>query len=358
MIGQGRHESQPSCPQRIVYYTGSTALVEGQAVFYDLDYVGTEDTGQAAADPYGRRGKTVVSATTSDNVMFAGVCDSDYRAQSHEQPILINEPGGWCKVAVNAATTMGTTYMTAICSSSAAIAGRFGHPGLIGRGTALAHQTLASATTAPLIASFGGTHTVNGTALTGTGFETSDQEVAAGDKVLILAGKTGVTIGEYTVSSVTNNTTIVLTSSASTSSLNCIFVIYRANPKVLAYLYDGEESHGVEYVWPQDGATRFMVGGTSLLAGGVTPDGNPTLAMPDGVYPDQRKKFALLAGLTGATTFIISDTSDNIGEFDGTVAGTYTFTTAEAGGIQLRWVELPGGTGIWGPTAMVEVTVA
>ena len=222
-----------------VFFTGTGALEKGIGVCYDFDY-------GVAADSEARRYTYVElpSVSNGNNNHFAGVTTEAYPANPAGQMISISLPGGVAWIASSVNTTAGETILT--CSASAVDAGRFGLRGFMGRGSARANQTK----TCQLTGETDGTGSVNATAFTGVGFVTGG--VAAGDKVVIYAGADGITLGTYTVASVTNATTLVLTASASAGALVCSYYIIRANPLVMAYLLDGPESGLCEWVSPVD----------------------------------------------------------------------------------------------------------
>ena len=349
MIGQARHSRQASCPQRDIYFTGTNSLVEGQALFYDLDYTDTE-AGGLITDPFGKRGKVGVQSTLTDSALFAGVSTANYPVNSHGQIIRINEPPGVCLVAHNMPTVANSTRMTAIRSSSAPIAGRFGHAGLPGRGTALALQTKTSSTSAPLVY---GTAGITNVTLNDDSATFSTSGVKAGDTVLLLAGTVpgivGISIVDYVVSSVIDETNLTLTTSPSSgygSSLPSGYVIYRNSPMVLAYLFEGQESNGLEYVLPESGAIDISASGATVFVGGHTPSANATADIADGSFTGQRRLFTMSAAL-GTWETVLSPTSSNALKLDGSGATSFTMGDGAGDALLLEWLGAVDGTGMW-----------
>lgn len=302
------HESEARCKVRRVFFSGSTAVALGQGLCYNRDY-GT------AATAEGRRDKYVEFPSTTNNMWFAGVAAYDYGAVTGGQWIEINEPGSVCQIAVGANTTVAATRLTATVFGTGIGAGRFVKQGLPGRGTALALQTGA---TNILASDYTATATLDATGLilTDSGATFVTKGVAAGDKVVLLAGEDDntneTTPGVYTVSSVSSETALVLTSAAANGgTMECSYYIISGNPTVLAYLYDGEESGLVEFVQPTTGASACMVGGTSYLHGGTNPGADSTFALAAGTIEGQKKYFYLLASYS-SNDFVISPAGGGI----------------------------------------------
>jgi hypothetical protein len=116
-----------------VWFEGSTALVEGQAVCYNYDY-GTAE----AAD--GRRCNRVELPSQSNARYFAGVAARAYSASTGGQFIEINGPGSWCNIHAKADCTLGTGSLTFDITSS--YQGFFRYEGLDGEGSADILQTV------------------------------------------------------------------------------------------------------------------------------------------------------------------------------------------------------------------------
>lgn len=317
-----------------VWFTGTTALKQGQLVCYDRDY-GT------AADADGTRDNYVEIASTSNNYNVAGVCAQDYAANPGGQMIEIYEPGSVCMISTLIATTVNATKLTALVGVSG-VSGRFGAAAYGGRGTARALQTVAAissstdTTPGPIGSSLDGSATW--TAATRTLTKTSAfTNAAAGDKVIVVgavvsASTTVGTMGEYTVESVTSANAVVLTTSIMASDGTASFYLVRGNPAVLALLEDGEESGLQEWITPYtDGsgttAVPSMVGGYTNIFGGFTlATGNAIDTLANGTFIGQKKGWKLLGALT-TSDYVVTVTE---GEgFDGTTdMDTLTFDGA------------------------------
>ncbi len=221
---------------RRVFHTGTTAILKGIGVAYDMDR-GT------AADVEGERGNFVEAISTTNHREFAGVTIQAYAANAAGQMITICEPGGICEVAVCRDTTVNVTRLGCIASSIG-----IGHftsdAGFVGRGGAIALQTQASGS---LAEDFDDVATI-GTdkiTLTDAGGDYVNAAVAAGDIVYIFGGEddgtTTIVPIETTVASVTSATVLILTDAAqdvvTTSSIVFYSIISATNrPMCLAYL--------------------------------------------------------------------------------------------------------------------------
>ena len=313
---------------KLVWFSGSTALVEGQGLCYDRDYV-TTATDQTATDPWGFRDKIVALPGTTTNMAFAGVATAAHAAVTGGQWIEIYEPKSICNVSTGSDTTINATHLW--CGISGA-AGRFRTDGGVGlgRGAALALETNASGN---LGESLDGSATVATVTVTKTGLFAS---AAAGDKVIILASSTaagaaGATAGEYTISSVTSNDVAVLTASAGTGDIACYVI--SGNPVVMCKLLDGEETGLVEWINMLDNdASASMVGGCTHIMGGVTLDnGDCTHTLADGTATGQKKGFSLHGALTTqdylitVTSGIRQDGSTGLGSIEMDADGDYAF---------------------------------
>jgi len=91
--------------QAVVWFEGSTALVEGQGVCYNWDY------GTAANNTPDRLNRVEVP-TILNAPYFAGVADKAYSAVTGGQLIKINLPGSCCNIASFASTTIGVGRLT------------------------------------------------------------------------------------------------------------------------------------------------------------------------------------------------------------------------------------------------------
>lgn len=364
-----RHAKQATRFPKRVFFTASTALQQGMGVCYDRDR-GTAANIDETRDTY------VELPSTSNNLRFAGVAAQSYSARTGGQWITIYEPGSVCQVAVggeNSTITVDSTIRT--CSASSADAGRFTFSGLPGRGTALCLQTLATGSTGVQVVAGedDGTGALDsaGTTLTGTGFGTGTSIVKPLDRVFIYAGENdgtnAITAGEYVVSSVTNNTTLVLTAAASDGgTMQCSYYVIRNNPTCLAYLFDGQESGLQEWISPVDNtAAQSMVGGTSYINGGITMGtGTSTSTLADGIAESQRKAFCGMGTLT-TNGYLVTVTSGQIGQFTPTTGepsdalASLTFSAAGHYAV-LEWHGGFGGNtaGVWVAIAGVGATAA
>lgn len=348
------HEAGGRVYPRRVFFSGTGALVKGQGLCYDQDYTSSVD-GEAATDPCERRRTRVELPTTSNNRAFAGVTAYAYAAKASGQWVEIYEPGSVCEVAIGVDTVLDTTILT--CSCSTADAGRFTQPGFMGRGAAVALQTRAGAN-GKLIGETDGSGSINGTTLTiGSGFTASG--IAAGDKVAIVVGhhaSNSVTEAIYTVASVTSDTVIVLTASASDGATSCNWYAYSGNPTALCYLFDGEESGLQEWIAPiDDTASQSMVGGFTNILGGVTVGtGDSTATLADGTWFGGLKGFKLWGALT-TNDYVLTITNGVIANHS--ALGLQTLATGTFDGaldsLVLRW-----GVNEWGVVAGHGVALA
>lgn len=333
---------------RSVWFNGTSALKKGQAVAYNRDY-GT------AANADGRRDREVELLSQSNNLNFAGVAAQDYAANALGQQIAIFEPGSVCEVSTLIATTVNSTRLSAhLSGSNPVINGLFAEGGLAGRGRALALQSVtalasATSTTPGVVAnSTDGSASVDasGTTITDTGAFTY---AAVGDRLIVVGGATTasgaakVTVGEYTVSAVTDANTIVVSSAMAAAASIIHYYLVRGYPTVLALLEDGVESGCAEFVtvWTDGSGTTpitSMVGGWTRLCAGITlgtADAIETLA--DGTFIGQTKLFSLEDDLT-TNDYLLTVTTGK--QLDGSTA----LQTAEFDGVGdellLEWMGL------------------
>lgn len=122
-----------------VWFTGSTALLEGQAVCYDYDY------GTASAYD-GKRTNRVELPSQSNARWFAGVAARNYAASSGGQFVEINAPGSTCNVLSQASTTIGVGRLTFTVGGT--YAGYFKRQGFEGAGSCVPLQTVDRSSTA------------------------------------------------------------------------------------------------------------------------------------------------------------------------------------------------------------------
>lgn len=291
------HVKDQNVIREMVWYEGTDAIMEGEAVSYLIA------TGTATAKD-GKRSAHVNRPTTSTNRAFAGVAARNYPANSGGQFIEINCPGSkGVNIALGADTVLNTGILTFTAGSGTA-GGRFVKGGFEGRGSAWVRQTVtalieSSMTGGWSLATDGVTLTVSST----TG-------LSAGDTVVLLAGEDEgtskkIAAGKYTISSVTDATTLVLSSSAVSATpvaaLTATGYAYTGNPTAQADLLDGAESGGVEFIsLPNAGgdSQSYMTGGVSYVAGGVTLAADAEVELADGTLYGERKGFVCLGTLT------------------------------------------------------------
>lgn len=282
-----------------VWYTGDDAVLIGEAFCYDSDR-GT------AADVDGHRAHYVERPSASNNLRFAGVCVDSKSAVVGGQGIEIAMPGSYCLIAVSIDTVVDTTYLT--CIAGGADAGRFREFGLMGRGSALALQTNTSGNQK---AEDAGAAVLDSTGKIMTVAAGATANVNVGDLVYIYAGEddntNSVTPGKYVVESITNDTTIVLTSAASDgATMQISYYIIRGNPLVMAYLFDGEESGLIQFpVVTAGAATTTMTGGTTSWTGNFTLSSDLTDTLDTAkAYPGMKKRMRLDGALTTGDVLI------------------------------------------------------
>ena len=136
------HEKQSPTFSAWVWFGGSTALEEGQAVCYNYDY------GTATAKD-GRRFNRVELPSTTNAQYFAGVAARKYAAHTGGQLIEIYLPGSVCNIYAKANCTLGTGLLTFDVTSS--YQGYFRYEGLDGEGSAQPMQTVDRSSTAGLV---------------------------------------------------------------------------------------------------------------------------------------------------------------------------------------------------------------
>jgi hypothetical protein len=294
------YQKQANAIIEYVWFEGTDALKEGEAVCYNTNY------GTATARD-GRRCNRVERPSTSNNKAFAGVAARDYPASSVGQLVEINVPGSKSvNIALGADTVIDTGILTFQAGGGSG-AGRFVKAGYAGRGSIVPRQTVtavveASMTGAWSLAVDGKTLTVSDTA-----------GLSAGDTVVLLGGKDegsskAIVPGKYLIASITSGTVLVLATSAvgatPNGALTCTGYAYTGNPKCQADLLEGEESGGVQFVSPPatGGAAvmgTFMSGGVTYVCGGLTVGSAVANgALANGDFFGQRKGFIGLGTLT------------------------------------------------------------
>lgn len=271
-----------------VWYNGTDALYEGEAVCYD-SAAGT------AADRDGKRHNSVVRPTTSTNRTFAGVAVRDYSAKSTGQFVEIAIPGSkGVNIALGANVTLGDKL--AFTAGSGTAGGRFVRDGAVqGRGTARIAQTVTAGVVTASAAG-GMSLNIDGVTLTHT-----SATVLAGDVLVVLSGSNDgadkeIVPGRYVVSSVTSGTVCVLATTPAKDTLTGTGKIHgyiiRGNPKAQGDLLDGSESGGVQFICPSNagGAQGApMIGGLTIVNGGVTLADDATATLADGTTIGERK---------------------------------------------------------------------
>lgn len=290
------HVKQGNIILDVVWYTGTDALKEGEALCFNTDY-GT------ATSFDGRRANYAERPTTSNNMAFAGVVLADHSAQAGGQLVEIACPGSrGVNIALGVDTVLDTGMLTFSVGDGGF--GRFVETGLPGRGSAIPRQTV----TAVLESSMTGTWSLSAAGTTLTMSSTSGLSV--GDTVVLVGGEddgTGVVVpGKYTILTIPGATTVTIASAVDTTAagdLLCTGYAYTGNPKCQADLLTGEESGGVEFLsTPEAGGAAvmtFMVGGTTYICGGVTvASAVANGALAEGLYPGARKCFGGLGTLT------------------------------------------------------------
>ena len=292
-----------------VWFNDSDALNEGEAVCYDTDY------GTATAKD-GRRGNRVERPSRSNNTAFAGVAARDYAARTGGQFIEINVPGSkGVNIALGVDTVIGTGLLTFVAGAAGSHRGRFYTGKYTGRGSAIPRQTV----TAVIEASMAGAWSLATDGVTLTVADTTG--LSAGDTVVFVGSEDegsskAIVPGKYTISSVTNGTVLVLSSSAvgatPVGALTCTGYAYTGNPKCQADLLTGEESGGVEFLSPPNAGSSgmtYMVGGVSYVCGGVTLAADADVDLAQGSIPGEKKAFICLGTMTTNDFTLDLDTS-------------------------------------------------
>ncbi len=136
------YEKQENRIPAWVWFSGTTALAEGQGVCYDWDY-GTP----TAKD--GRRFNRVEVPAILNARYFAGVAARAYSAKSGGQLIEINVPGSVCNILLAKTSVIGAGVVT--CEAGGTYAGYFRLSGFEGEGSAVPLQTVVGTTGSPLV---------------------------------------------------------------------------------------------------------------------------------------------------------------------------------------------------------------
>lgn len=314
-----------------VWYGGTDALKEGEAVCYNTDY------GTATSRDGGRHNRVERPLINESNYAFAGVAARDYPARSTGQFIEIYVPGSkGVNIALAIDTVIDTGMLTFIAGASGSHRGRFYTGKYKGRGSAIPRQTVTAILYADMDATDAWLLSTDGLTISGI---TATTGVAAGDTVMIFGGEddgTGAVVpGKYTVAS-TTATTVVLTSSAvdatAAGTLAVTAAIYTGNPKCQADLLTGDESNGIEFISlpaAGSGGLTYMVGGISYICGGVTLAADADVDLAQGSLPGDKKGFILLGALT-TNDFTIDLVTTGL-QIDGSTALTEVLTIDDAG---------------------------
>jgi len=301
-----------------VWYEGSDALKKGESVCENHDY-GTA----TAADA--RRCNRVERPNLTNARFWKGVAARDYSAKTSGQLIEVYVPGSkGVEIALSVDTVINTGVLTFVAGASGSHRGRFYTGKYLGRGSAVPRQTV----TAVLESSMTGAWSLATDGVTLTVSDTTG--ISAGDTVALVGGEVedgggSIVPGNYTVSSVTDATTLVLTSSAITgtagAALTCTGYAYTGNPRCIADLLDGDESGGVEFISPPNAGVvgqTYMVGGVSYICGGVTLAADVDVTFAQGTRPGETKAFVCLGTLT--TSAFTIDLATNGIRIDGSSA--------------------------------------
>ena len=280
-----------------LWYTGTDALFEGEAVCMDTDY-GT------ATVVDGRRVNYATRPATDNNLAFAGVAAGNYSAKSGGQMIQVNAPGSQgVKVALGVDTVINVGMLTFQVGGGSG-AGRFVKGGYPGRGSIYPRQTVTAVIESDLVGAW--SLATDGVTLT----VTATAGLAAGDTVILLGGEVEsatkyIVAGRYSIASITDATTIVLSSSAVSltpvAAVTCTGYAFNGNPTCQADLLTGEESGGIEFVSPPNAGVvglTHMTGGVSYLCGGVTLAADADITLADGTILGEKKGFVCLGTMT------------------------------------------------------------
>jgi hypothetical protein len=307
---------------RKVFFTGITALVKGQGLCYDRDYA-VPVTG-TAADAEGRRDTFVELPSATNNMWFAGVTLQAYPARVGGQVVTIAIPGSVVEVAVGLNTVVDSTVLT--CAAGGPEPGIFTRQGFLGRGTAVALQTRASAGTGdvPIASSLDGSASVGAAdkTLTKTALFTN---AVVGDKVVILAGMrtssgaAAVTPGVYTIVTRTSADVAVLDVSPCAQISSVAVYVYRATnayPTCLCKLLEGKESglqQTVAAIVSAEVSPAAMAGGTTYIVGTATLGGAGVYTLAAAAGAIEEKQIILVGTLTTNGVAITSAAMDDIG---------------------------------------------
>lgn len=131
------HVKDQFVKRAMVWYEGTDALAEGEAVCYNI-LSGT------ATETDGRRSSHVIRPTAATADAFAGVAARNYPAKTGGQFVEINLPGSRSVIVALSTgnTTIGVTNLVFLYGTGA---GKFVANTAVGQGSALATQTTTGA---------------------------------------------------------------------------------------------------------------------------------------------------------------------------------------------------------------------
>ncbi len=303
MIKSGKVRGQAEVIEKWVLFTAAVSTVydKGTAVCYNRDY-GTD------TDVEGDRDNQVEPPSSSNNHRFAGVLvDSvSFSSVQTEKWVKIYEPGGFAEIALYQDTVVNVGRVSFLHSGGVNTA-RFGQMGFPGRGSAIPMQTVTNS----LENDYDGLGVIDATdMITLTVTDSADFEVGV-SRVLMLAGENDGTAtfapGLYGIASITDATHIVLDSMVadvvSTSTITVSFVVIDGeNPTCLAYLEDGVESGGVDWVSPLNAGQvglAYSPYGKTYIPGIGTLAADCDVTFADGLLFGQRKGFFVIGVIGG-----------------------------------------------------------
>lgn len=147
------HEDQQIHKPERVWYTGSTALLQGVGVCFVPSHSDV-GTGELVTDPWPKRARAVEDPSELNALLFAGIVATPKAAKVGGQWIEILTPGSVCQVRTDQNCTIDTTFLTCLARTDTGAAGavgvfyKFGFPG---RGSAQCLQTVNRSAVAGLV---------------------------------------------------------------------------------------------------------------------------------------------------------------------------------------------------------------
>lgn len=143
------HLNKPNAEKALVWFSGTTALLEGQGLCYNFDYFAS---GNAVTTREPSRYNRVELPSTSNSLHFAGVSAAAYSASPTGRMIEIYLPGSVCNILCYADVVIGVGVIT--CEAGNALgttyAGYFSRAGFEGEGSAVPLQTVSASSTPAL----------------------------------------------------------------------------------------------------------------------------------------------------------------------------------------------------------------